>query len=224
MNESRREREFNSREQDILTTAIILFTKQGLDNVTVAEIAKVADIGKGTIYKHFASKDVIMARLGNDFSRGVLTKLSQINTEKTCVEQMRSMLKICFYEHLENPLMSEIYQVYQQPRFIERLPEHYQKKCKEIEGEYLVILTRIIELGINSKELPNLPIDELMLGAYATYCGSLQMLQNKFRRCFTESPQLSSTCFIDILINYTITGLFGRRFDISSSEFGEVNE
>lgn len=63
-----------------------------------------------------------------------------------------------------------------------------------------------------------------MLGAYATYCGSLQMLQNKFRRCFIESPQLSSVCFIDILINDTITRLFGRRFDVSSSEFGGINE
>lgn len=224
MVESRKQREFNSREQDILNTAITLFIERGLDKVTVSDIAKVTDIGKGTIYKHFVSKDTILARLGNDFSEDILSQLKQINIEQSCMQQMRHMLEICFNAHIEKPLMSEIFQVYQKPRFSERLPDNYQKRCKETESKYLDILNRIISTGINNKELPNLPVEELILGSYATYCGALVMLQNQFRRCFTESPQLSQTRFIEILINYTITGLFGHRFESSNPEFGEVNE
>jgi len=224
MTESRKKREFNLRELDILTTATALFTEQGLDNVTVADIANVADIGKGTIYKHFVSKDVILARLGNDFSERVLLTLAKKSKGKTSEEQMRNMLEICFEAYVEQPLMAEICQVYQHPSFMTRLPDSYQQKCLDLEKKYFEIFNGIIELGISNKELPNLPFDELILGSYATYTGALVMLQNQSRRCFSDAPQFSQTRFIEIIINHTMAGLFGRRFDTSSSEIGEVNE
>lgn len=224
MTESRKEREFRLREEEILQTATQLFDEHGLDNVTVADIAKATDIGKGTIYKHFVSKDVILARLGNDFSYLVLEKIQQIDPNKPCEKQMREMFEICFRGHIDFPLMGEICQVYQQPSFMERLPQACQKTCMNIENRYLEILTRIIELGKRNNELPDMPVDELILGSYATYCGALQMLQVQHRRCFSDAPQLSQDRFINIIINYTIAGLFGCQFDASNSTLGESNE
>lgn len=218
MTESRKEREFRLREQEILETATELFKKNGLDNVTVADIAKATDIGKGTVYKHFVSKDVILARLGNDFSYDVLHKAQHIDENQSCAQQMREMFELCFKAYIEQPLMGEICQVYQQPRFLERLPTEEQTLCMNIELQYFEILNRIINVGKDNNELPDLPVDELIIGAYATYCGALEMLQMQQRKCFTDAPQLSQERFIDIIINYTMTGLFGRRFDVSNNK------
>lgn len=46
----------------IIATAVELFSRQGLVEVTVEHIADVADVGKGTIYNYFATKeDIVVA-------------------------------------------------------------------------------------------------------------------------------------------------------------------
>ena len=55
------EKKFAARSQ-ILSSAISLFSRRGLDAVTIDEIAAAADVGKGTIYNYFATKeDIVVA-------------------------------------------------------------------------------------------------------------------------------------------------------------------
>jgi AcrR family transcriptional regulator len=62
MVESRRERKKIAAKSRILSTAIDLFSQRGLDAVTIDEIAAAADVGKGTIYNYFATKeDIVVA-------------------------------------------------------------------------------------------------------------------------------------------------------------------
>jgi AcrR family transcriptional regulator len=58
----RRERKKARVRAQIVATAIELFSRHGLDEVTVDRIAQAADIGKGTIYNYFATKeDIVVA-------------------------------------------------------------------------------------------------------------------------------------------------------------------
>ncbi len=224
MSESRKERAFKLREIEILETATKLFSEHGLDNVTVADIAKTTDIGKGTIYKHFVSKDVILARIANDFSLEVLELVNGIDESKSCFFQMRQMFEICFKAHVEFPLMNEVCRLYQQPSFLERLPDEYQARWMAIEKEYFIVLNRICEEGKRNNELPDLSVEELILGAHATFMGALEMLHSQNLQCFTDAPQISQQRFVDIIINFTMTGLFGRRFEDQQSTQGESHE
>ena len=59
---SRRERKKIAVRAQILSTAIDLFTRRGMGNVTIEEIAAEADVGKGTVYNYFAAKeDIVVA-------------------------------------------------------------------------------------------------------------------------------------------------------------------
>jgi AcrR family transcriptional regulator len=59
---SRRERKKIAVRSQILSTAIELFSRRGLDDVTIDEIAAAADVGKGTVYNYFATKeDIVVA-------------------------------------------------------------------------------------------------------------------------------------------------------------------
>lgn len=224
MPESRKEREFRLREQEILDAAVTLFEEKGLDNVTVADIAKTTDIGKGTIYKHFVSKDAIMARLSYQFSKSVLAQVNALDKSLSCERQMRELFEVCFYAHIKMPLMSEMCSRYHQTTYCERLQEEDQQRFNEVENEYFVILSRILGQGVEENTIPNVSIDELLIGAHATFIGALEMLRSKQFSCFSESPQLSQKRFIENIINYTMTGIFGRRMDASDTVSGESHE
>lgn len=61
-NSSRRDRKKAAVREQIIATAVELFSRHGLEGVTVEHIADVADLGKGTIYNYFKTKeDIVVA-------------------------------------------------------------------------------------------------------------------------------------------------------------------
>ena len=60
---SQKAQEFRHREEEILRCALALFLEKSEDKVTVEMIAEKVGIGKGTIYKHFVSKNEIYLQL-----------------------------------------------------------------------------------------------------------------------------------------------------------------
>ena len=60
--DSRRERKKQETRARLLRTAIQLMKEQGFDALTVEAIAEAADVGKGTIYNYFKTKeDIVLA-------------------------------------------------------------------------------------------------------------------------------------------------------------------
>ncbi len=60
---SRRERERAQRRDDILRAAREVFFQRGFHTVTVDDIAVAAEVGKGTVYLYFDTKETILAHL-----------------------------------------------------------------------------------------------------------------------------------------------------------------
>ncbi|MGB1984541.1 MAG: TetR/AcrR family transcriptional regulator, partial [Porticoccaceae bacterium] len=54
---------FLAREQRIIDAAVELFLEESIDRITVSKIALRAAIGKGTVYKHFLTKNEILIRI-----------------------------------------------------------------------------------------------------------------------------------------------------------------
>jgi AcrR family transcriptional regulator len=61
--QERRGKEKDNRKKLILKSARALFFKKGFNNVTVDEIAKTSELGKGSIYLYFNSKEEIYAQI-----------------------------------------------------------------------------------------------------------------------------------------------------------------
>lgn len=57
---SRMERKKEETQSKIITTAVHLFNRHGLQAVTMEQIAEAADIAKGTLYNYFPSKEAIL--------------------------------------------------------------------------------------------------------------------------------------------------------------------
>jgi AcrR family transcriptional regulator len=56
------------RREEILDAAQRLFREQGVASTTIDHVAAAADVAKGTVYLHFASKQVLLAALGERFA------------------------------------------------------------------------------------------------------------------------------------------------------------
>lgn len=68
---TRRERNKAAVRSRIMTAAIGLFGRHGIDEVTVDQIAEAADIGKGTVYNYFQTKEDIIVAFMVDLERKV---------------------------------------------------------------------------------------------------------------------------------------------------------
>ncbi len=67
--QTRRERKKEETRRKILETAFKLFVDQGFGSTTVDQITKAADIGKGTFYNYFPSKEAALYEFLEDIGR-----------------------------------------------------------------------------------------------------------------------------------------------------------
>lgn len=86
------------REDAILSAALRLAAAQGWRAATVAGIAADAGIAKGAVYKHFASKEDIYARLAADVLRGLLARLRLRESAAPPAQRLRTALATVFDE------------------------------------------------------------------------------------------------------------------------------
>jgi AcrR family transcriptional regulator len=78
----RRARAKASSRARIIESAIRLFGERGIDAVTVDEIAAAADVGKGTIYNYFRTKEDIVVAFMADVEQKIQAKLRELDTGK----------------------------------------------------------------------------------------------------------------------------------------------
>lgn len=207
----RKEREFFKREQEILQAVLELFDHEQWDKVTVAQIASHTGIGKGTIYKHFASKEDIYARLALDDLAKMLRELQMILGDGDTVTQVRQLLEFCFNYHRSNPVTDALHHYCKQLCTLGRISEPYQKGMESMNRAFMKLFSRPITQGIANGEMIDLPLETLFAGMHATFEGALVVLRNKeFLSHPLEGHCMTEDEFIDRTVDYMISTLIGK--------------
>jgi AcrR family transcriptional regulator len=85
---SRRERKKAEIRVRIIERAIRLFSRHGIANVTVDQIAGAVDIGKGTIYNYFQTKEDIVVAFMVDVERRVQARLQRFRHSKKALHSV----------------------------------------------------------------------------------------------------------------------------------------
>lgn len=96
---TRREKEKLERRRSILMAARDLFYEKGYQTTTVEEIAKAADVSKGTVYLYFASKDELYVSVvleGFQIVDDIMTEI--MDSELSIVEKGKSIF-LAFVEY-----------------------------------------------------------------------------------------------------------------------------
>jgi len=82
----------------LLAAALEKFCEKGVDATTIADITEGADLGKGTFYRHFSSKEEIMIALIEDAVDRLIACLSQV---KGKARDLREVLERMLEAHLD---------------------------------------------------------------------------------------------------------------------------
>lgn len=97
MKENRASKQNHNMKEKILLTSIDLMTKNGINNTSLADIAREVNISKGTLYYHYSSKDDIIFDIAdnhlNIISEALLDCLKKINFNFSTEEFVLVVLK-----------------------------------------------------------------------------------------------------------------------------------
>lgn len=86
-------RALNTR-QRLFKAALAMFSTKGFDASTIEDITERADLGKGTFYRHFTSKQAIMVALAENTVNQLITQMrTTVGTAKNLDEALTALLK-----------------------------------------------------------------------------------------------------------------------------------
>ncbi|MGF1542519.1 MAG: TetR/AcrR family transcriptional regulator [Pleurocapsa sp.] len=114
------ERETDNRTK-ILQAALKLFARQGYDGTTTKDLAKLAGVAEGTVFRHFENKKAILIEVATsgwvELLTDLLTELSEMGSYKAVSQVMRrrmlhmrqnsDLLRVCFIEAQHHPELRE---------------------------------------------------------------------------------------------------------------------
>ncbi len=165
------DRLLEQREHAILTAARELFSQQHWDRVTIAEVASAACIGKGTVYKHFPSKEALYARLVLERSRADLAELRAVQASSPPGQAMRQVILRAFAQMLGNPIQAQLCRHCDRPEFQERLEAPYPQQFLDLERDYQLFFVELLGDALGTQALSQVDCQNLLWGVEACVNG-----------------------------------------------------
>ena len=154
----------------IRDSALRLFYQYGIENVSMARIAKEAGIAKGTVYLYFPSRQALLEELFDYcLDRCVQASDRDLDREKSaCGKLKRRVRNMILWQcqHPEEAWMQGTFNV---------APGRYRSNYERMKPHYEAE-ERIVEEGVRSGELKDLPVDLLCEMLFSAVGGVLRYL------------------------------------------------
>lgn len=139
------------KKRDIALSCKELILNNGINNLTVSQVAKTAGIGKGTIYEYYNNKDEIVFELVNILMFEHSKKLkSKLDKQKSTKEKIREFSKF-FYDNEEKDLRT-LYKEFVSLSLLAPKSEMIDFHAKCIEN-YYTWFVEILQNGVKNDEL-----------------------------------------------------------------------
>ncbi|WP_298187733.1 TetR/AcrR family transcriptional regulator [uncultured Pseudomonas sp.] len=196
------DRQFEQRESALLEAARQLFAEQHWDRVTIAEVAIAAGIGKGTVYKHFPSKEALYARLVLDLSRQQLQELRSLFAASPAPEAMRRVIRRAFELMLADPIQAQLCLHCDRPEFQARLESPYRQQFLDIEQHYQQFFADLLSATFNRQTLSQADCQQLLWGVEACFNGVMARIASGGFAHWADPIALDDyfTCVTDFII------------------------
>ena len=171
----RREREKQRRRDDILTTARTIFFDKGFRDTTIDDIARAAELSRGTIYLYFESKEEIYATVLEEGLDILYTLIKDAYSTKN--DPLANLLAghdafMRFhdeYTHHYNVLMLDKMQIE------DVLPPALKARMNSNFTRIAEWLTRVLQEGIDQGFFRPMPVQEVALLQMGMTMGFAQM-------------------------------------------------
>lgn len=172
----RKQRDFLRREQEILDAALALCSSADFESVTIEQIARRADIGKGTVYKHFVSKDELLFRLNMRFYHGLLEELQAQRAEGNPVEEFARRIGYALQYHVRHREYRYVVEYCARIDFMERAEPAWREDFLRLDRAFQEWGAPLIEEGMQAGLFARRPVERVLLGMHACFKGAVTML------------------------------------------------
>lgn len=151
----RREKERDSRKKLILKSARTLFFARGFKNVTVDRIAKFSELGKGSIYLYFNSKEEIYAQiLLNDIDKFHQQAFSLFQKNTTAHNSLFEFSYFYADFFLNDPELFRILMTFMLHTDQMNLSDEQYRNIIAAMRKTIDLISNIFQFGIDSHEFP----------------------------------------------------------------------
>lgn len=179
---SNRKQQFELREMRILQTAEQLLLESGEGDLTLDSLAIALDLAKGTLYKHFSSKDELLMRILIDYER---RKLDMIVVEDSAAAGVARLVlqllnlpnRAILFNHIEERLASTASGLHKM------FAELYH-----IRRERMTRMSNIVEMYL-SEQGSDMNIRDYMAALYAVGQGGASLLNSSFYQRYLGSRE-----------------------------------
>lgn len=164
-----------------------VFFEKGFTNATIAEIAKLAGVAKGSIYLYFQTKDdlylSLMLPILQEIQRSVLAL-----KEKVALGRCKTAKDLIagFYDHYKriysfDPDGIRIIQAFQLGDMISAMSEKNQEELTGLARENFELSRSILSMAMKQKTIAKIDTLELADILWATFIGVVQLEESKLR-------------------------------------------
>jgi AcrR family transcriptional regulator len=153
--QERRGKERDGRRKIILEAARTLFFEKGFDNGTVDEIAKFSELGKGSIYLYFNSKEEIYAHILLNYIKEFNQRASELfNKNKTANDLLIEFSFTYADFFVNNRELFRILMTYMLQPIQMNLSEELNLQVVTANTRSIDTIGKILQAGTESKEFP----------------------------------------------------------------------
>lgn len=217
----RKERDFKRREEEITAAALELFDRDDWQAVTIDEIAQRAEIGKGTVYLHFPSKEALYARLALDFSGRILERLHTIDPHLPVLERIDRAFRIFFDAHRRATRHRRVVEYCWREDFRRRVPAELQREFEELDGAFQALIHRDLEQGIVAGLIPAKPLPVLVFGLQAALLGAVRALWSGCLERMGGPDRADPEAYISEVSRFAIAGMRFQDRAFAPAQQGE---
>lgn len=148
-----------NKKEIIIHAALEVFASQGLDKGKIADIAKQAGIGKGTIYEYFKSKDDIFKAIEDMFISDMLLQVQEIaqaDDAPTAKIEKICRISLDIHKHLGDSVLiiAEIWAQHTRGQ----LHGHSTALFEEMYEKYYELVAGILIEGVQKREFRTMNI------------------------------------------------------------------
>jgi AcrR family transcriptional regulator len=153
--EERRKREKEARKLNIIRAARKLFYEKEFKDVTVAHIAKKAELSKGTVYLYFTSKEEIYAQiLQSDLDKIYNVALSPLHNGQSATKMLIDFAEIYIDTFLKDRESFRKIMAFMLQTDHLNLSENLNQSLIKSANKTIDIVGTILHLGVENKEFP----------------------------------------------------------------------
>lgn len=179
--QTRRQREFEQREQLFIHTARDIIRSEGLSALTMDKIAELTEYAKGTVYKHFTCKEDILCGLCLDSLEHLHQMFSLAHAYEGSSREKIVCLGVGYQLYTERyPEEFDLLIATRTNNIREKASPERLEKMDQVDTLVINHMRSIIELAINNGDM-TLPlgcqIDDLCFGLWAMSFGLLVLDQ-----------------------------------------------